>query len=364
MIEDDAKTCEIVKLLNVPESSVRNIRKKKDEIKAAIKTTTKYFMGGAGGARRAMHDTTEKNRLHVVTEHYVMKWLARRLRKGASVDGPEIRGRAVAVYQGLCAKHKIQNPAPFIASRGWLHRFKKRCGVKLAYYQGELASADTTAAQEFPQIAKAIMEEGGYTPDQVFNCDETGVYWKKSPKATYAHKNLRQAAGTKMTKDRFSVLLCCNASGDFKMKPVIIYKYAKPHSYRHCDMNNLPNCVWYSNNSGYMTASLSLKWLDELKEIQEANSSESEPDQEESQEEEDQEEMTVKAFWKSFKIKHAVDLFCEAWGQINEATIAHAWAPLLPHLKQAGEAARQELEVVARETADVIRAVPGLSCVS
>ncbi|KAK3866331.1 hypothetical protein Pcinc_028132 [Petrolisthes cinctipes] len=152
------------------------------------------------------------------------------------------------------------------------------------------------------------MEEGEYTPDQVFNCDETGVYWKKSPKATYAHKNLRQAAGTKMAKDRFSVLLCCNASGDFKMKPVIIYKYAKPHSYRHCDMNNLPNCVWYSNNSGYMTATLSLKWLD--------------------------------------------NTLVPQTRQINEATIALAC-----------EAARQELDVVARETADVIRAVPGLSCV-
>ncbi|KAK4326050.1 hypothetical protein Pmani_003381, partial [Petrolisthes manimaculis] len=102
----------------------------------------------------------------------------------ASVDGPEIRARAVAVYQGLCAKYKVQNPAPFIASRGWLHRVKKRYGVKLAYYQGELASAVTTAAQEFPQIANTIMEGGGYTLDQVFNCDETEVYLKKSLRAT------------------------------------------------------------------------------------------------------------------------------------------------------------------------------------
>ncbi|KAK4309822.1 hypothetical protein Pmani_018583 [Petrolisthes manimaculis] len=60
IIEDGANTCEFVKLLNVSESSVRNIRKEMNEIKAAIKTTTEYFMGGAGGARRAMQDTTKK----------------------------------------------------------------------------------------------------------------------------------------------------------------------------------------------------------------------------------------------------------------------------------------------------------------
>ena len=48
------------------------------------------------------------------------------------------------------------------------------------------------------------------------------------------------------------------------MKPVIVYKYAKPHSYKNCDMSNLPNCVWYNTKSGYMTSALSVKWFDEV----------------------------------------------------------------------------------------------------
>ena len=102
MIEDGARTCEIVKVMGVPESSVRNIRKKKDEIKASLKVTEKYFSGGAGAAKRTMHDTSVKNRNLVITEHYLMKYICRRLKEGVSVDGPEIRVQAMKIYKALC----------------------------------------------------------------------------------------------------------------------------------------------------------------------------------------------------------------------------------------------------------------------
>ena len=40
-----------------------------------------------------------------------------------------------------------------------------------------------------------------------------------------------------MSKDRFSVLLTCNASGDYLMKPLVIYKYKRPRAYKGCDMS-------------------------------------------------------------------------------------------------------------------------------
>ena len=344
------------------------------------------------------------------------------------------------------------NPEPFNASRGWLHRFCKRCNVKHALYQGEIASADVSAAENFPSVAQEIVNEGGYDPEQIFNCDETGVYWKKSPKGTYAPKGLRQAPGTKMAKDRFSVLLTTNVTGECKMKPAIIYKCAKPHSFRNCDMNNLPNCVWYHNKSGYMTAALSLTWFDtvfvpaarnycmkknlafkvilfldnapghakylvgrhpnvqviflppnttsklqpldqelianvkllfygkvhnklrnktdnqkEIREIERENDSEEGHEQDE--EETKESIISVKTFWKQFKIKEAVDYFCNAWRELTPATVKHVWKPLLPALSPAPDtgataSTRQEQGVLARATAHLIRTVPGLSNVS
>ena len=128
---------------------------------------------------------------------------------------------------------------------------QKKCGIKYALYQGEIASVDCSAETRFSKVAKQIIDEGGYTLDQVFNCDETGVHWKNHQKL-YTFPNKLPLA---RLRRRFTVLLISNVFGDFKMKPVIIYKHAKSHSY----CNNLPNCALYNNSSGYMTTNLSLK---------------------------------------------------------------------------------------------------------
>ena len=46
---------------------------------------------------------------------------------------------------------------------------------------GERASADEDAADAFPEELKRVIREGDYTPRQVFNIDETGLYWKRMP---------------------------------------------------------------------------------------------------------------------------------------------------------------------------------------
>ncbi|XP_063871059.1 tigger transposable element-derived protein 1-like [Scylla paramamosain] len=42
----------------------------------------------------------------------------------------------------------------------------------------EELSSDTDAAQQYPACLKEMMENGGYTKDQVFIVDETALYWK------------------------------------------------------------------------------------------------------------------------------------------------------------------------------------------
>lgn len=260
MIEAGARTCEIVKALGVPESSVRNIRKAKSEVKKNIESAKKYFP--KAGPSRGIRERSVKNHMLLITEHFLLNWLTRRLEEKQSVDGVEIRRTAREYYAGVCAKKKVQNPPPFTASKGWLQRFKKRCSIKHASYQGEIASADAVAAKAFIPVAKQIIDEGNYSPDQVFNCDETAFYWRRAPTSTFIPKEVKQASGHKLAKDKFSVLFTCNASGECKMKPLVIYKFAKPHSFRNCDMENLPNCIWLHNASGYMTIPISVIWFD------------------------------------------------------------------------------------------------------
>ncbi|XP_050726549.1 tigger transposable element-derived protein 1-like [Eriocheir sinensis] len=69
----------------------------------------------------------------------------------------------------------------FKASRGWFDRFRKRAGLSNVRLQGEAASADKEAAEAFPAQFLKVIEDGDFSPKQVFNIDETGLYWKKMP---------------------------------------------------------------------------------------------------------------------------------------------------------------------------------------
>ncbi|GFU91419.1 putative Tigger transposable element-derived protein 2 [Trichonephila clavipes] len=62
---------------------------------------------------------------------------------------------------------------------------------------GESATADEGAAKIFPEELAKIIEDGDYSADQVFNADETGLYWKKLPNPTYIAKDEKTATGHK-----------------------------------------------------------------------------------------------------------------------------------------------------------------------
>lgn len=46
-------------------------------------------------------------------------------------------------------------------------------------------SADAKAASVFPEGLEKLTEEKLHFPEQVFNCDKTGLFWKKMPNHIY-----------------------------------------------------------------------------------------------------------------------------------------------------------------------------------
>ncbi|CAM5093099.1 unnamed protein product [Eretmochelys imbricata] len=104
---------------------------------------------------------------------------------------------------------------------------------------GEAASANEEAAKAYPEQLKKITEEKGYLPEQVFNADETGLFWKKMPNRTYTSKSERQAPGFKAAKDRVTVLFCGNAAGHL-IKPGLLYRAANPRALKGRNKNLLP----------------------------------------------------------------------------------------------------------------------------
>ena len=81
---------------------------------------------------------------------------------------------------------------------------------------------DMAAAWKFPEMLREIIDEGMYSPDQVFNVNETGLYWKRMPDRSYISKEEKLMPGYKAAKDRLT-LFGGNASGDMKLKPLLVY---------------------------------------------------------------------------------------------------------------------------------------------
>ena len=70
----------------------------------------------------------------------------------------------------------------FCASKGWLMGFLQRNALHNIKIKDEIASGDQNAAKEFPLKFKKIIADGAYSPDQVFNADETGLYCREEDK--------------------------------------------------------------------------------------------------------------------------------------------------------------------------------------
>lgn len=79
----------------------------------------------------------------------------------------------------------------FTASKGWFEKFQKRYHLKSVILYGEAASADhlTTDDCMNNNTSQKILEEGEYHPEQVFNMDKTGLFWKIMPFRTFILKD-------------------------------------------------------------------------------------------------------------------------------------------------------------------------------
>lgn len=148
--------------------------------------------------------------------------------KKGVVDSIVVRLKAKEIYGHVTQGQK--NVKPFSASAGWLARFKRRYGVNNVKLAGEASSADREAAEEFKKYFLSVIQDKGYVEEQVFNAGETGLFYKDVGKRTYITQTACKTPGFKSFQDYAALLLCTNAKGDFKYKPLMVYRAQNPQA--------------------------------------------------------------------------------------------------------------------------------------
>ena len=108
------------------------------------------------------------------------------------LSGMDIQEKARSLYGDLTkyTNHLVA----FAASHRWFERFKSRHAFHNLKLTREAAAAYHSATAQFPAVFKSVIADGGYTPSQVFNLDETGLHWKRLSSHTFISINsgLRQ----------------------------------------------------------------------------------------------------------------------------------------------------------------------------
>jgi hypothetical protein len=115
----------------------------------------------------------------------------------------------------IASSLNVQN---FKARNGWINNVKRRAQIKQIVCHGESTSADIVDDRKQQMNANlpvdvAISQEASgcsllfehSLADDVYNADETGLFWKALPNRTLENK---RKSGQKLQKDRMTLMLC------------------------------------------------------------------------------------------------------------------------------------------------------------
>ena len=114
-----------------------------------------------------------------------MVWINEKQLAGDSVSEAIICEKARLLYSDITRDTPGSSAEEFKASKGWFDSFKKRTGIHSVVRHGEGASSIKDAAEKFVEKFKDFVDREGFIREQAFDCDETGLFWKKMPVRTY-----------------------------------------------------------------------------------------------------------------------------------------------------------------------------------
>jgi hypothetical protein len=143
-------------------------------------------------------------------------------------------------------------------SNRWLDRFKKRHNIKEYKLHGEGASADIDSEDVTKQMDNLRAECSTYALKDIFNMDETGLFWKLQPDRSLA---TCQTSGGRKSKDCITLALTVNADGSEKLEPWVIGRSKNPRCLKHIKNRQNLRIVYKYNKTKWITGEICKRFL-------------------------------------------------------------------------------------------------------
>ncbi|UYV76058.1 TIGD4 [Cordylochernes scorpioides] len=233
-VEKKKKT-DVAQKHNIPQSSLSTI------IKNSEKIHQQALHAGESSRKRARGST--------YADEALLQWFKQARSAALPVNGPLLseKAKTLALEFGL---------KDFTGSGGWIERWKARHGIKLRNICGESADVNReTMTNWLTDVMPNIISN--YACKDIFNADETGLFWRLLPDKKLHFKG-ETCTGGKASKERITILLCCNMDGSEKMQPLVIGKAKQPRCFR--GIKHLP-VQYEANQKAWMTGLLFESWV-------------------------------------------------------------------------------------------------------
>lgn len=175
----------------------------------------------------------------------LLKWFSQQRNNNVTVSGAVLQTKAEDFG------NKLLTNSESTISRIWIERFKKRHNITSGKIVGEAAAVNINIVNDWLQNSWPLIKEN-FKDDDIFNADETGLFYKLTPDKTLRFKG-ETCSGGKMSKERITVLVAANLSGTEKRKLLIIGKVKHPRCFKN--IKQLP-VNYKSNSRAWMTSEI------------------------------------------------------------------------------------------------------------
>ena len=110
---------------------------------------------------------------HPMVTEMMDLWVIKACEDGLLLTGKVLRQK----WQAFADMVSVPEDECLTLSKGWLTRYKRRVGLKQMKWHGEAGSAPAEVVKKEQQRIQELIQQSGFAPQDVFNMDETGLFY-------------------------------------------------------------------------------------------------------------------------------------------------------------------------------------------